>query len=116
MGKIKVRHLIEKPSGFYFQPSKSMKLAGFHNESLGRDAGAAVVRAEELNHEWDQVRAGLRDAPSAPAPPAGTMARLAYDLQRSRAIFICSGRASSLLLSRVIVFFPQAIEQPLAHP
>ena len=43
MGNIKVRHLVWKPSGFYFQPSKSMKRGGFHNESLGKDMAGAVT-------------------------------------------------------------------------
>lgn len=127
MGNIKVRHLISKPSGFYFQPSKSMKIAGFHNESLGRDAGGAVARAEDLNREWDQIRAGRKDAPSAPVPPGGTMARLAYDLQRSRA-FLDTSQARqtevefslSIILpvfgpSRLSAIFPEDCEKFYAN-
>ncbi len=53
MGKIKVRHLREKPSGLYFEPSSLMKAAGFQAEALGSDLAVAITRCAELKfRDW----------------------------------------------------------------
>ena len=80
MGKIRVRHFVEKPSGLYFQATPAMKAAGIHSESLGRDMTAALARAEFLNGEWDRIRQGDVTAAKPPAP-RGTVARLIQDLR-----------------------------------
>lgn len=65
--EVKVRHLRQKPSGWYFQPSKALFDAGFRPEALGKDFTTAVARCETLNREWDAMRTGapapMRDAP-----------------------------------------------------
>ena len=47
MGKFKVRHLREKPSGLYFEPSSLLKAAGFSAEALGNDLVTAIARCKE---------------------------------------------------------------------
>ncbi len=83
MGKIKVRHLRVKASGFYFEPSSLMKAAGFRAEALGMDLAVAVARCNELNAEWDAIRIGGDKKPE--LSPKGTMARLIEDLLTSSA-------------------------------
>ena len=82
MGDFKIRHLLEKPSGFYFQPSKAMSLGGFRAEPLGKDMASAVARVVELNSQWDAIRSG-EDNASPALPVLGTMDRLIYDLKLS---------------------------------
>ena len=83
MGSFKIRHLIENVSGYYFQPSAAMRRGGFRAEALGKDMAQALARAEELNSQWDRVRAG--DDTASPALPAkGTMDRFIHDLKSSR--------------------------------
>lgn len=60
---MKVRHLREKPSGWYFQPSKALHDAGFRPEALGKDFATAVQRCETLNREWDAMQKGLPAEP-----------------------------------------------------
>ena len=57
MVKIKFRHLLFKKSGYYYHPSAWMRRSGFLPEALGKDLAAAVERAEQLNAEWDAMRA-----------------------------------------------------------
>lgn len=82
MARFKVRHLIEKPSGFYFQATPKMRLAGIFSESLGPDLGSAIVRAEALNTSWDAIRKG-EDQPSQDAPRRGTISWLIVELRNS---------------------------------
>lgn len=82
MGAIKVQYLRQKPSGYYWEPSRKLKLLGFHQEPLGRDLAAAVRRAEELNASVeDTIRSG--EPPPAARAAVGTMARLIDDLLAS---------------------------------
>jgi integrase len=84
MGKPHVRHLVEQKSGYYFQPSKSMRKHGFNSEPLGTGLAAAVTRAEELNAEYDIIRRG--NQPRAVLLPAqGTVSRYIHDLKQSTA-------------------------------
>ena len=82
MGSFKVRHLVKQPSGYYFQPSRHMRLAGFHAEPLGKDLHTAVERAEMHNKAWDEVKQG-NDIPACILSSKGTMARLVEDLMAS---------------------------------
>lgn len=76
------RHLVVKPSGFYFQATKPMRKAGIHSESLGIDMIAAKERAELLNAAWDKIRRGEEPIGKAPALP-GTFGHLAERLRAS---------------------------------
>ena len=58
MARIQVRHLRRKGRGYYFEPSASMRRAGFKPEPLGPDAAKAHARCDELNAQWDIIRAG----------------------------------------------------------
>jgi integrase len=78
MANIKVRHLRIYESGCYFQPSKSMRAAGFRPEALGKDELAAGARVKSLNDEWDAISHGHRQAPRE-RPPVGTVDRFIYD-------------------------------------
>jgi integrase len=81
MVDIKIRHLVIKPSGFYFQPSKAMRLAGYRAEPLGTNRADAINRIEAINTEWDALRKGDPVTPN--LPTKGTMERLIYDLMQS---------------------------------
>lgn len=82
MGKVRVRHLVERPSGHYFQATPAMREAGIHSEALGCDPVVAVARAEYLNGEWDTVRKGEEKPAEAPVK-AGTVAALVVRLRKS---------------------------------
>lgn len=71
MGRLTVRHLVERKGAFYFQPTPKMKAAGFRPEPLGRDAVSAFARVQALNAEWDAIREGAKD--KAEAIPRGTL-------------------------------------------
>lgn len=47
--RVKVPHLVRKPSGYYWQPTLSVKALGFVAESLGKNLANAMARAHELN-------------------------------------------------------------------
>ena len=81
MGRIQVRHLVVKASGYYFQATPAMRAAGIFSEALGTDLEKAVARAETLNKAWDESRTG-REPVTAP-PRAGTLAHLVWKLQKS---------------------------------
>jgi len=76
---LRVRHLISKPSGYYFQATAAMRAAGIASEPLGTDLAAAAARADELNAAWDAIRAGA----ATDAPARGTVAHLVAELRRS---------------------------------
>ena len=58
MGTVRVRHLVEHRSGFYFQATPAMRKVGMVSEPLGTDRAKAIARAEELNRTWDAIRNG----------------------------------------------------------
>jgi len=66
--EVKIRHLRQKASGWYFQPSKALFDAGFRPEPLGKDFSIAVARCETLNREWDALRQGAAPAAQSMAP------------------------------------------------
>ncbi|MEE8145150.1 MAG: tyrosine-type recombinase/integrase [Kiloniellales bacterium] len=82
MGRIQVRHLVIKASGYYFQATPAMKTAGIFSESLGKDLETAVARAGVLNKAWDEIRTG-REQIASPAPRIGTLAHLIDKLRAS---------------------------------
>lgn len=61
MVSVKIRHLVKKPSGYYWQPSKAALALGFRAEGLGKVEAAAVRRAEELNAKLDDERGTYRE-------------------------------------------------------
>lgn len=75
---LRVRHLVPKPSGYYFQATAAMRAAGIASEPLGTDLAAAATRAGDLNAAWDVIRA---DA-GADAPARGTVDHLVHELRR----------------------------------
>jgi hypothetical protein len=77
MAKFEIRHLRIRKDRCFFQPSKSMRLAGFLPQALGTDEVEAARVAKALNDEWDrlqlerkQARQSGRSDPAAKAPPA----------------------------------------------
>ena len=81
MVEIKFRHLVIKPSGCYFQPSKAMRQGGYRAEPLGKDVPDAIARVEAINAEWDALRKGDPVSPALPAQ--GTLNRLIHDTMQS---------------------------------
>lgn len=75
---LRVRHLVRLSSGFYFQPSKSMRKAGYIAEPLGKNEAEAVARVQALNEEWDAMR--RQDIAATTARP-GSMKALIKDWQ-----------------------------------
>lgn len=79
MGSIKVRHLIAKPSGWYFQATPAMIRAGIFSEPLGKSLVRAIERAEYLNAQWDSEKVGKPSNPSR----QGTVQWLANEFEKS---------------------------------
>ncbi len=57
------RHMITRGNHHYFQPSKTMRAAGFRAETLGTDHRAATARVERWNDEWDVIRQNRKIEP-----------------------------------------------------
>jgi integrase len=77
MAKFEVRHLRIRKGRCFFQPSKSMRLAGFLPQALGSDEVEAARIVKALNDEWDrlqqeraQARQTGRSDPAGKTPPA----------------------------------------------
>lgn len=83
MGEIKVRHLVTRPSGHYYQATPAMRAAGIESESLPADPVEAARRAEFLNRCWDELRAARRAGRQA-TPPAGSFDWLVWRLKQSQ--------------------------------
>lgn len=64
MAPLKIRHLVPRNGGYFFQATPAMRKAGIHSEPLGNVLHKAVARAEELNAEWDSIRTGEASGPS----------------------------------------------------
>lgn len=79
---LKVPYLRQTPSGFYWEPSRKVRALGFAPEALGKDAAAAVARANELNDKVKSAAAGTY-SPSAAAAP-GTIARVIQKYRSSK--------------------------------
>lgn len=80
MVTVKIRHLRERASGYYFQPSAVMRKAGFYPEPLGKQMATAIQRVHELNMEWDRVRAA---PPPSTSSATGSIAWLIGEFTRS---------------------------------
>jgi integrase len=79
--KMSVPYLRSTPSGFYWEPSRKLRAAGFAPEALGKNAVAAVSRARDLN-----LQAESQSPPSNRDPhhvAEGTIAWLIRQWQRS---------------------------------
>ena len=48
-----------------------MRKAGMVSEALGRDPIGAAARAELLNAQWDEIRAGIKSGATRNAPQPG---------------------------------------------
>lgn len=82
MGTQRVRYLIERRGGFYFQATPRMRAAGIFSEALGTDRARAIARAVELAAAWDATREGVE---SGPAPVPGTVSAFIAELRASTA-------------------------------
>ncbi len=56
--RLKMRYVLRKPSGYYFNPTPTMREFGLRPESLGTDPTAAAARAALLVEDWDRYRKG----------------------------------------------------------
>jgi len=87
MVEVRMRHLVRKPSGWYFQATPKMRAAGIRSEPLGRNTAEAVARTEQLNAAWDEIRRHVKEfgyAPGAKAPALpGTVEHLVDTLRGS---------------------------------
>ena len=83
MATLKVRHMVTRRGGYYFQATAAMRGAGLASEPLGRDLAAAIARAEQLNALWDEIRAGQKAAAQRRAPAPGSLDWLAAELRAS---------------------------------
>jgi hypothetical protein len=63
MGSIRIRHYRVRKGRGYWEPTATMKAAGFRLTPLGQHSPEAWSKAERLNAEWDQVRGGLEKPP-----------------------------------------------------
>lgn len=68
MGTIKIRFLVIQKGRAYWQPTKTMRAAGFQRRPLGPPGPDAWAEAERLNAAWDASRRG-QEQPSAPVVP-----------------------------------------------
>jgi len=55
---IKIPRLVEKQGNYFWQPSATLKKAGWQSLALGRDRAAAITAAEARNAEVDAWRVG----------------------------------------------------------
>ena len=76
------RHFVTRPSGFYFQATPAMRIAGIFSESLGKEMTTAKARAQALNAAWDEIRHGLEPVGKRPTLP-GTLSHLVEGLRQT---------------------------------
>jgi len=67
MAKIHVRHLIERNGKFYWQPSTSLRAAGWAPRALSGSMEAAIAEAEKINDQVDAWRIGQAQVNDVPA-------------------------------------------------
>ncbi len=82
MGEIRVRHLVIKPSGYYFQATEKMRSHGIESGPLGKDSVAAILEADRRNGQWDTIKAHIKEYGKAPARSQfeiGTLNHLFHD-------------------------------------
>ena len=56
MGRVRIRHYRVRKGRGYWEPTATMKAAGFRLMPLGPDGPEAWAKAERLNDEWDKHR------------------------------------------------------------
>jgi integrase len=74
MTNIKVRHYVVKRGKGFWQPTKTMRAAGFYSVPCGADGPEAWQQAEEWNRRWDMTRRG-----EAPSPVFAATGNLSFD-------------------------------------
>ena len=86
MGEDNIRHLLTKPlangeTGYFWNPSKTLRNLGMTAEALGKIEAIAKQRALELNCLGDEIRRGARTGTNGPLP--GSVSRLFKDFLTS---------------------------------
>lgn len=66
MANLKVRHLVKKNSGYYWQPSTALRKQGWKCRRLADTLEAAIAEAEKLNTELDKWRTGSVEVSTVP--------------------------------------------------
>ena len=79
MGQFNIRHLREKKGGFYWEPSASLKKAGYFSQPLGKNIAEAIKKAEHWNRDADKTRKSLTE----PDPNYGTIAWVIRQYKKS---------------------------------
>lgn len=75
----KIPNLRHKSSGWYYAATPEMQAVGIHSEALGKDTVTAVLRARELNAEWQAIRKG----PQTPTTAHGSLRWLVRQFEQS---------------------------------
>ncbi len=66
MARLKVRHLIKRNSGYYWQPSTALRQAGWKCRRLANTFEAAIAEAEKINADVDKWRSGAVEVATVP--------------------------------------------------
>ena len=66
MARLKVRHLIKRSSGYYWQPSTSLRQAWWKCRRLANTLEAAIAEAEKINADVDKWRSGAVEVATVP--------------------------------------------------
>ncbi len=117
MGNLKIRHLVRKPQKshalYYWQPSRTLRRAGFMTRRLSNSLPEAVAQAEALNAEADAWRAGA----DGPTIQPGTLPWLVREYRRNpRYIGLApkTQRSYEQALARIEAWSERARHPPLA--
>lgn len=89
MGKVKLPYYVVKRGTGYFQPSKTMRAAGFEARSLGPDGPATWAEAQRLYVDWSLHRRGMAAAP----PRTYPMGSVGWAWERYRRMEAWAGKA-----------------------
>ena len=81
MAKIKVRHLVQRGNGYYWQPATALRQAGWKCRRLPDTLEAAIAEAEKINAELDAWRLGKAEVNN--IPKGGTLNSLIYTYTHS---------------------------------
>ena len=117
MGNLKIRHLVRKPQKshalYYWQPSRSLRRAGFMTRRLSNCLPEAVAQAEALNAEADAWRAGA----DGPTIQPGTLPWLLREYRRNPRYAVLAPktqRSYDQALERIEAWSQRAGHPPLA--
>lgn len=88
-----MRYALKKPSGYYFNPSRAMRKAGFRSCPLGKDPDAAAEKLAELIAEWEAVQEKLA-SPEIVEPSRGDFLWLVDRFQRDPTWYNAKARAT----------------------